>query len=141
MAVANEDEAGLPPGYIVTRVQDGYKWVQDDGPRGGTIFASDASLAREHARRDAWLDYHKRNGDMEMGKHPGVPPAPKHYTDGGIETIDYIRAKMKPGAFACYCRGNVLKYASRAGKKGPAIEDVRKLEDYARWWREALEGE
>ena len=51
---------------------------------------------------------------------------PAHYTDGGIETIDFIRAKLTPEEFAGYCKGNALKYISRAGKKGDAAEDLAK---------------
>ena len=32
---------------------------------------------------------------------------PAHYTDGGIETIDFIRAKLTPEEFAGYCKGNI----------------------------------
>lgn len=48
---------------------------------------------------------------------------PKHYTDGGIEVIDYIEAKGLG-----YHLGNAVKYISRAGKKDPAktIEDLEK---------------
>ena len=50
-------------------------------------------------------------------EHPG------HYTDGGIECIDYIEAKGLG-----YHLGNAVKYISRAGKKDPAktIEDLGK---------------
>ena len=48
---------------------------------------------------------------------------PDHYTDGGIETIDFIEAKKLP-----YHLGNAVKYVSRAGKKNPekTIEDLQK---------------
>lgn len=48
---------------------------------------------------------------------------PEHYTDGGIETIDFIEAKKLP-----YHLGNAVKYVSRAGKKNPekTIEDLQK---------------
>lgn len=35
--------------------------------------------------------------------------SPDHYTFGGIETIDYLKAKLSPEEFAGFCRGNVLK--------------------------------
>jgi len=50
---------------------------------------------------------------------------PPHYKDGGIETIDFIEAK-KLG----FNLGNAIKYISRAGKKGDALEDLKK----ARWY-------
>lgn len=50
---------------------------------------------------------------------------PIHYCDGGIEVIDYIDAKDFN-----YHLGNVIKYVSRAGKKGSTVEDLKK----ARWY-------
>lgn len=64
---------------------------------------------------------------------------PPHYTDGGIETIDFIRAKLGPEGFASYCRGNALKYLSRIGKKGSGAEDARKAEWYTTRLAETLE--
>ena len=59
---------------------------------------------------------------------------PEHYTSGGIETIDYIKAKLGDG-FVPYCLGNVLKYVSRAGKKDPTKteEDLEKARVYLTW--------
>jgi hypothetical protein len=51
--------------------------------------------------------------------------SPAHYTAGGIETIDYIEAKELG-----YNLGNVVKYISRADKKGKRLEDLRK----AKWY-------
>lgn len=56
--------------------------------------------------------------------------SPAHYTDGGIEAIDYIEAKLTAEQFIGMCLGNALKYLSRAGKKGDRAEDLRK----ARWY-------
>jgi hypothetical protein len=38
---------------------------------------------------------------------------PPHYTQGGIECIDAIRAALTPEEFRGYCKGNVLKYTWR----------------------------
>lgn len=58
---------------------------------------------------------------------PDVVNQPPHYTDGGVDTIDFIEAKGLG-----YHLGNVVKYISRAGKKGTnkGLEDLRK----ARWY-------
>lgn len=56
--------------------------------------------------------------------------SPAHYTAGGIETIDYLRAKLGLAEFVAYCRGNAIKYLSRAGLKGDAAEDLRKAAWY-----------
>jgi hypothetical protein len=54
---------------------------------------------------------------------------PSHYTDGGIETIDFIEAKKLN-----YHIGNAVKYLSRAGKKGSSkVEEIQDL-DKAIWY-------
>ena len=63
---------------------------------------------------------------------------PSHYTDGGIETIDFIEAKKLP-----YHLGNAVKYISRAGKKDQSktIEDLQKAVWYIERYIKVLEGE
>jgi hypothetical protein len=46
---------------------------------------------------------------------------PPHYTQGGIETIDFIEAKSLG-----YNLGNVIKYVTRAEYKGKKLEDLKK---------------
>ena len=54
---------------------------------------------------------------------------PPYYTDGGIETIDFIEAKKLN-----YHIGNAVKYLSRAGKKGSSkVEEIQDL-DKAIWY-------
>ena len=57
---------------------------------------------------------------------------PRHYTSGGIEVIDYIRAKLTPDQLKGYYVGNLLKYLSRADHKG-GVEDYKKAQVYLRW--------
>jgi len=63
---------------------------------------------------------------------------PDHYKSGGIEAIDYIQAKLSPEEFAGYCRGNALKYISRAGRKDAVGQEVRKAIWYLERWRDSL---
>lgn len=74
-----------------------------------------------------------------ISSHKEWSVAPSHYTDGGIETIDYIRAKLSSEEFGGYCRGNLLKYISRAGKKCEALVDYKKALDYLNWLIESEE--
>ncbi|WP_110930662.1 DUF3310 domain-containing protein [Paenibacillus bouchesdurhonensis] len=60
--------------------------------------------------------------------------SPAHYTAGGIETIDFIQAKLTPAEFSGYCRGNILKYLSRHGLKAAGVEDLKK----AAWYLDRL---
>ena len=51
---------------------------------------------------------------------------PAHYKEGGIEAIDYMKAKSTPVEYRGFLRLNALKYLSRAGKKGDELEDIEK---------------
>jgi hypothetical protein len=63
---------------------------------------------------------------------------PQHYKKS-IEPIDAIRSWLGDVAFVQYCRGQVIRYASRLGDKDESVKEARKLEVYARWMRETLE--
>ncbi|MDF9296078.1 DUF3310 domain-containing protein [Geobacillus stearothermophilus] len=60
---------------------------------------------------------------------------PNHYTTGGIETYDYIAAKLTPEQLEGYLAGNIMKYISRYQHKN-GVEDLKK----ARWYLEKLIG-
>lgn len=57
---------------------------------------------------------------------------PGHYTQGGIETIDFLRAKLTQEQFRGFCLANVIKYVSRAGLKN-GLEDLKKAQVYLGW--------
>ena len=63
---------------------------------------------------------------------------PDHYKVGGIEAIDYIQAKLSPEEFAGYCRGNALKYLSRAGHKDATAQEIGKAIWYLERWKGSL---
>ncbi|EUJ59542.1 gp62 protein [Listeria fleischmannii FSL S10-1203] len=48
---------------------------------------------------------------------------PIHYNTGGIETLDYIKAKIPH--YASFAIGNIIKYVSRYENKN-GIEDLKK---------------
>lgn len=64
--------------------------------------------------------------------------SPSHYTAGGIEVIDYIRAKLTKEEFKGYCKGNIIKYISRAGRKESEKADIQKAKVYIEWLDEAI---
>ena len=65
---------------------------------------------------------------------------PPHYKVGGIETIDFIKAKLDKDEYIGYLRGNVLKYASRLGAKSNASEDAGKMAWYSTELAKAMKG-
>ncbi|ASJ57559.1 hypothetical protein BP422_15695 [Brevibacillus formosus] len=66
---------------------------------------------------------------VEQGQQDDPVNHPVHYATGGIETIDIIRAKLTTDEFVGFCKGNVLKYVTRASLKG-GEEDLRKAAKY-----------
>lgn len=59
---------------------------------------------------------------------------PSHYTTGGIECIDAMKASMNSEAFLGYLKGNIQKYLWRYEKKLAPAEDLKK----ARWYLDRL---
>ena len=57
---------------------------------------------------------------------------PSHYTHGGIECIEAIKASMTADGFCDYCKGNIIKYIWRWRDKG-GVEDLRKASVYLDW--------
>lgn len=55
---------------------------------------------------------------------------PNHYTFGGIETIDFLEAKLGVDGFRGWLKGNILKYMARATVKGNELEDYKKAQFY-----------
>ena len=62
---------------------------------------------------------------------------PSHYGgDAVYETIKVLEAWLTPEQFIGFCRGNTIKYQSRAGKKGDCVEDLKKAEFYSAYERD-----
>mgnify|MGYP001050643255 FL=1 len=72
---------------------------------------------------------------VTMGNKNDIINHPDHYTVGGIETIDFIQAKMSPEEFKGYLTGNILKYITRYKHKN-GLEDLKK----AQWYLDKLIG-
>ena len=63
---------------------------------------------------------------------------PDHYKKGGIETIEYMEAKMSKEEFYGYIKCNALKYISREGLKSEKLTD--KIDDCKKaiWYLEQM---
>ena len=79
----------------------------------------------------------ERNDEVEPTNN--AVQHPSHYTHGGIECIDAIRASMTADGFCDYCKGNIIKYIWRWRDKG-GVEDLRKASVYLDWLINAAEG-
>lgn len=58
---------------------------------------------------------------------------PNHYKTGGIETFDYMQAKLTSHELDGYMKGNIIKYVSRERLKN-GTEDLKK----AQWYLDKL---
>ncbi|MGL5963973.1 MAG: DUF3310 domain-containing protein, partial [Fusobacteriaceae bacterium] len=66
--------------------------------------------------------WYKSDMFVEQVKNGGT-----HYQSSGIEPINFIMSNKLD-----FCRGNIIKYAFRAGKKqGEATADITKIIHYA----------
>ena len=83
----------------------------------------------KHHHKERHLEIDRENKNKPK---PDMINHPPHYTQGGIETIEYIRAKLSPEEYVGYLRGNIMKYTSRIGLKGESSEDSGKIEWYAK---------
>lgn len=75
----------------------------------------------QSARHEA--DHLRPYAGADMVNHP------PHY-QGKVECIDAIESALGHEGFAAYCRGSAIKYTWRAGKKGPAQQDLAKAAWY-----------
>lgn len=64
--------------------------------------------------------------------------SPKHYTSGGIECKDAIKAALSPEEFKGWIKGNIIKYIFRERLKN-GDEDIRKADKYMDWLIEEIE--
>ncbi len=72
--------------------------------------------------------------EKETTKNNDAVNHPSHYTQGGIECIDAMKASMSDEAFKGLLKGNVIKYIWRYEKKVNPLEDLKK----AKWYLERL---
>ena len=63
---------------------------------------------------------------------------PNHYTVGGIEVVDILKAKLSKKEFQGFCKGNILKYVCRGSHKN-GLEDYKKASVYLQWLIEDIE--
>jgi len=76
------------------------------------------------------MNWKTANNKDDKNESVDVVNQPPHYKVGGIETIDYLQAKLSPEAFKGFLHGNTLKYLSRADHKGNTAEDFKKAQWY-----------
>ncbi len=67
-----------------------------------------------------------------------MPAYDLHY-QGEVEPIELMQAQMSREAFMGFLRGNIIKYASRFGKKDNMAKEAAKIRVYAEWLETAAQ--
>lgn len=75
--------------------------------------------------------YHQEWNNEPPENYSGKPENQKHY-QGLIQPIEIMRDLLSPEEFIGFCKGNMIKYAYRAGRKEgeSGIKDKEKYEAY-----------
>lgn len=75
----------------------------------------------------------QQQGTQDQVNHP------THYTQGGVECWDAMRACMSADEFKGYLRGCAIKYLWRCNDKGTYAQDLQKARAYVEKLIEAIE--
>ena len=60
-----------------------------------------------------------------------IDPKSTYYDQGGIETLEIIKAKLTPEQYVGYLLGNIIKYSCRLNWKNQLERDVEKIGIYS----------
>lgn len=85
-----------------------------------------------HNNNDNCYKMNECNGSHSQWKPVKTPDpvnSPEHYTSGGIECIEAIRAALTADEFRGFIKGNIIKYAWREKIKN-GDEDLKKIVKY-----------
>lgn len=139
VSVTEDNHEGLELGEIYTVIgkseHDGNQLYAVRNSRGDIIYTIDR------------FERVTFNHDINEIKKRGVNVVekdminPNHYKTGGIETIDYMEAKLTPEEYQGYLRGNIIKYVSRAGLKDDVLQEYKKAQWYLDRLIKHLEGD
>lgn len=66
---------------------------------------------------------------------------PAHYTQGGVECWEAMKACMSADEFKGYLRGCAIKYLWRCNDKGTCAQDIQKARAYVEKLLEQVEGQ
>jgi len=121
------DDLQIGDGYMLDNGGTWYTWHNDmhdvfcrDNMRIRAIRKSDIKVDESLLRLGASL---KVNLNNEINQ-------PNHYTKGGIEVWDIMKAYLSKEEFIGYLKGNIIKYNLRAGHKEDELKDYKKAQAY-----------
>ena len=75
----------------------------------------------------------------DMSIEDGTATGAKHYNDLPIQPIELMQTLLTTNEFIGFLKGNIIKYAMRAGHKGSPDKDKAKAQQYTDWLYEFLD--
>ena len=90
------------------------------------------NLATDKEIEQVINEEYKKDSSINKDKQDMINPS--HYKKGGIEAIDYMKAKSTPEEFKGHLRLTALKYLSRYGQKDNELQELEK----AKWYLDRL---
>lgn len=103
--------------------------------------AAEARRVADEMTKRYLADYYYKE---EPTKERPMKPETSHqdyYDKGGIEVRQYLRAKLTDEEYKGFCKGNIIKYISRARYKENEKKDCEKALEYCKMLVETWEPE
>lgn len=114
----------FPVGFYSSNIEPhtSIVWKQIENP----------NLATDKEIEQVINEEYKKDSSINKDKQDMINPS--HYKKGGIEAIDYMKAKSTPEEFKGHLRLTALKYLSRYGQKDNGLQELEK----AKWYLDRL---
>ena len=128
---------GLSQGEVIVSISKAFPvgfYSSDIEPHTSTIWKQieNPNLATDKEIEQVINEEYKKDSSINKDKQDMINPS--HYKKGGIEAIDYMKAKSTPEEFKGHLRLTALKYLSRYGQKDNELQELEK----AKWYLDRL---
>lgn len=110
--------------------------IISDSMKGTTMLDSTCLQEKQEKTEETYATRRMYSASIQAGDCDIQSPA--HYTVGGYEALDVIRAKLTPEEYRGYLKGNILKYLMRSNYKQDHDKDCNKAAFYAAELKDAL---
>lgn len=102
----------------------------------GDITPEELDEALKNIRKDKAGNLAARYCKTETKPEVDMVNHPPHYQRSGVEAIDVIRTLLSAEEYRGYCRGNIIKYAVRDGRKAGCSKEQDR--DKAQWYLDEM---
>lgn len=142
--ILGEIMAGMYPFHVYQTIRAEF-WDKETGTLDASALSFIVELKEEFLRpieeskKERYIAAYGGNSSKRGEPENDMVKHPNHYTAGGIETRDFLKAKLNAmphlTPWQAYCIGTAMKYPTRAGLKDMAKfkEDLKKAITYLEW--------